>query len=131
MSFNFLDVIRNRRVVIVDADTTRPEELRDGSWDRKTVEIREKPVVFGRIPSLTDVCLPGRTVAKQLFEIRLNNKRDRHEIQVYHPCVYPPSLNGRPLLEEEPSPLFVGDILTIGPFRIEYTVLISEDRIET
>jgi hypothetical protein len=132
MPFNVLDLISTGRVVIIDAATDRPDELLVESWERQIVELREKPVVFGRIPGLTGVCLPGRLVAKGLFEIRWNEKHNWHEVEVY-PCVYPPSLNGQRLLGEEPSPLFIGDILTIGPFRIEYTVLkpLSEKQTET
>ena len=127
--FNVLDLIPTRRVVVIDATTDRPDELLIETWEQQIVELKEKRVVFGRIPSLTDVCIPGRIVAKQLFEIRWNEERCRHEVEVY-PCVYPPSLNGRPLISGESNPLFIGDVLTIGPFRIDYTTWQDEQEVE-
>src|SRR5262245_6656133 len=90
----------------------------------KIVELREKPVVFGRMPvPYTDVCLLHAIVAKRLFEIRWNSDHNCHEVEVYR-CVYPPSLNGDLLNSDgECRSLSVGDALTIGPFRIEYTTL--------
>ena len=90
----------------------------------KIVELREKPVVFGRMPvPYTDVCLLDAIVAKQLFEIRWNADHNCHEVQVY-PCFYAPSLNGDLLNPDgECRSLSIGDVLTIGPFRIQYTTL--------
>ena len=92
------------------------------AWKPRIVQLKERlrPLVFGRIEAYTDVWLPGPTVAKRLFEIRWNEEHNRHEVQVYHPCVYPPSLNGLPLLTAEPCPLVNGDVLTIDSFKIEY-----------
>jgi hypothetical protein len=122
MSFNDLDAIPNRRGVIVDADTTRPEELIIESWEPQMVELKEKRVVFGRYPApkYTDIRLPGRIVAKFLFAIQWNAEHNCHEIQDFG-NIFPPSLNGEPLKREECKPLSVGDVITIGPFRIEYT----------
>ena len=130
---NVLDLVPTQRVMVIDADTKRPEEL-PIEFKRKIVELGHKRVVFGRYPApdYTDVRLQGRIVARQLFEIRWNEKYSWHEVELY-PCVYAPSLKGRPLLPGEPTPVFIGDILTIGPFRLEYTVLkpLSEEQIET
>jgi len=92
------------------------------SWERKIVEVKEKPIVFGRIVSAThsDVSLPAHTIAKRLFEIRWNAKQNRHEVQLYN-SVHPFSLNGALLKDLECRPLSVGDVLTIAPFKIEYT----------
>jgi len=69
---------------------------------------------------------PDRTVAKRLFEIRWNDEHNWHEVELY-PCVYPPSLNGRRLVEGEPTPLLIGDVITIGPFRMEYAAQPQRD----
>jgi hypothetical protein len=116
-------------VVIIDAATDRPDELIVESWERQIVELKEKRVVFGRYPApKTDVRLPGRTVARFLFAIQWNAQQSCHEIHDFGQ-IFPPSLNGEPLKHEECRPLSIGDVLTIGPFRIEYTVLkpISEE----
>src|SRR5262249_40484920 len=111
MPLNVLDLIPTRRVVVIDAATDKPEELLDKSWDSKIVEIKKERVTFGRVQIYADVSLPGRLVAKTLFEIHWNEERCWHEVELY-PCVYPPSLNGRPLIPGESNPLFVGDVLT-------------------
>ena len=120
---NVLDLVPTQRVMVIDADTKRPEELLI-EFKRKIVELGDKRVIFGRYPApdYTDVRLPGRIVARRLFDVRWNEKYSWHEVAVY-PCVYPPSLNGRPLISGEPNPPFIGDVLTIGPFRLEYTAL--------
>jgi hypothetical protein len=117
------------RVVLID--TTTELQLVD-PWERKIVELKEKPVVFGRGSSWNDVSLPARTIAFQLFEIRWNARQNYHEVELYA-SHHPFSLNGELLTEGECRPLSVGDVLIIGPFRIEYTELkpLSEKQTET
>jgi len=101
------------------------------AWKPRIVELKERPVVFGRIASQyqSDVALPGPTVARRLFEIRWNTKENCHEVQDYGQ-VYPPSLNGEPLKPEECRLLSIGDVLTIDRFRIRYTAW-QEEQVES
>src|SRR5215510_7835559 len=98
MSRNVLDLRPTRRAVLIDTTKLQQDELLGNSWERRIVELRHEPVVFGRSPSPrhTDVWLPGRLIARQLFEIRWNEEHNWHEVRVY-PCIYAPSLNGEVL----------------------------------
>ena len=87
--------------------------------DRMSLPLTEEPKIFGRIAIYVDVCLRHEKVAKKLFEIRWNAELQRHEIQILG-AAFPPSLNGSPLKPEECRLLSLHDIVTIGPFRMEY-----------
>jgi hypothetical protein len=88
--------------------------------DRKLVPLTEEPKIFGRIAAYVDVCLGHESIAKKLFEIRWDAQRQRHQIQILG-AYFPPSLNGESLKpEEERRLLSPGDIVAIGPFRMEY-----------
>ena len=72
-----------------------------------------------------DVCLRHDTIAKQLFKIRWDGQRQRHEIQVLG-AYFPPSLNGATLTSEECRLLTPGDVVAIGPFTMEYTEVLPD-----
>jgi hypothetical protein len=91
---------------------------------RELVALDEKPKTFGRIRVYVDVCLFHERVAKKLFTVRWNPQQQRHEIQVLG-ATYPPSLNGAELESEECRLLAVGDIIEIGPFKMEYRDVLS------
>jgi len=93
--------------------------------DRMLVPLNEEPKIFGRIPAYVDICLRHETIAKMLFEIRWDAQRQRHEIQVLG-AYYSPSLNGETLTSEECRLLSPGDIVAIGPFRMEYIEVLPD-----
>jgi len=86
---------------------------------RTSVLLNEEPKLFGRLAIYVDVCLKHETIPKKLFEIRWNTQHRRHEIQVLG-AYYPPAVNGITLESAECRLLSPGDIIAIGPFKMEY-----------
>jgi hypothetical protein len=123
MSSDAFDLSSTRRVVLIDTvpEIPRHSSLVD-SWERKIVELKAEPVLFGHTRD-NDVCLPSITVCRHLFEIHWDSKLNCHVLALYGPIHPPFLLNGEWFKTEQRRPLSVGDVITIGPFRIEYTVL--------
>jgi hypothetical protein len=87
--------------------------------DRKVIPLSEEPKIFGRILGYVDVCLLDVHIAKMHFTIQWNAEQGRHEVQAlggFHPL----SLNGSEIGTEDCRVLSVGDVIAIGPFKLEY-----------